>query len=147
VRELHLHGDNTHHLYKSSYEPIHKNLSKKKEKGTYDHEKAKKLWKYHADRVAKDYHKEHGGPMASPATRRHAASQWADEWHNEHEIQSKNKKEERTLMSFKDYIEEVIGSAHSSRVLGKDFGKKDHKQHATSVSRAFFKKSTHKPAN
>jgi nuclear transport factor 2 (NTF2) superfamily protein len=87
ANELVLYGDNTHHLYTSSHMPIVKNLAKKIKKGTYDHEKAKQLWGYHADRAAKSYHKEFGSPgqkwhqMFTPEHRKEAAAHWADEQH------------------------------------------------------------------
>lgn len=87
--ELYLHGDNTEHLYRNSKVPVMKNLEKKFKKGTYDHEKAKKLWGYHADRVAQSYHKEYGSKdqpwhkMFSTAHRKEAASHWANEHYDE----------------------------------------------------------------
>lgn len=90
VQELILHGDNTSHLYHRSKVPVMQNLEKKFKKGVYDHEKAKKLWRHHADRVAQDYTREHGhagGPkwheMFSTAHRNRAAAHWADEHHEE----------------------------------------------------------------
>ena len=84
VRELVLYADNDEQLYTQSTAPIQKNLSKKFTKGTYDHELAAKLWKYHADRAAKKYGKEHGNDdgfaMFSPADRRAAAQEFADNW-------------------------------------------------------------------
>ena len=82
ARELVLHGDNTEHLYRSSHEPIIKNLSKKIAKGKYDEEKARKLWGYHADRAAQSYHKEYGTSshpwhkMFPKEHRGQAASHW-----------------------------------------------------------------------
>ena len=82
ARELVLHGDNTEHLYKTSHQPIIKNLAKKKAKGNYDEAKARKLWNYHADRAAQSYHKEYGSPhhpwhkMFEPSHRKEAASHW-----------------------------------------------------------------------
>lgn len=93
ARELVLHGDNTSHLYFQSHQPIMANLKKKAAKGKYDHEKAKKLWSYHADRVAQSYHKEHGSPHvkwhhAFPTkVRKEAAKHWADD--NRDEIEDK----------------------------------------------------------
>lgn len=86
AQELILHGDNTAHLYHRSKVPVMQNLEKKHRKGVYDHDKAKKLWAYHADRVAQDYTKTHGhagGPkwheMFSTKHRRQAAAHWADQ--------------------------------------------------------------------
>jgi hypothetical protein len=87
--ELVSHADNTEHLYKTSHVPVAKNLEKKFKKGTYDHEKAKKLWKYHADRSADSYAKEHGSPgqkghhIFSVKDRHDAASHFADRHHDE----------------------------------------------------------------
>ena len=60
ARELVLHADNDYHLQRSSHEPIIKSLKHKMKKGIYDPEKAKGLWRYHADRAAVSYAKEHG---------------------------------------------------------------------------------------
>lgn len=87
AQKLILHGDNDSHLYQSSTVPIRKNLNKKIKKGVYDHEKAKKLWGYHADRAAQSYTKEHGHAgqkwheLFSTKHRKAAAAHWADEHH------------------------------------------------------------------
>jgi thymidine phosphorylase len=86
--ELVNHANNNSGLYKTSHVPVAKNLDKKFKKGTYDHEKAKKLWKYHADRAADSYSKEYGDAkkghtMFSPATRKKAAEHFADAHHAE----------------------------------------------------------------
>jgi hypothetical protein len=87
--ELVSHADNTERLYKTSHVPVAKNLEKKFKKGTYDHEKAKKLWKYHADRSADSYAKEHGSSgqkghhIFSVKDRHDAASHFADRHHDE----------------------------------------------------------------
>lgn len=85
ARELVLHADNDEQLYRSSHQPIIKNLQKKKAKGIYDHEKATKLWGYHADRAAQSYHKAHGSAnqkwhqMFTTADRKKAAKMFADQ--------------------------------------------------------------------
>jgi hypothetical protein len=86
-RELRLFADNDRDLHRQSMQPIRDNLGRKIDKGTYDPEKAKTLWGYHADRAAQSYVKAHGAPgekwhqMFSPATRREAAAHWeADEY-------------------------------------------------------------------
>lgn len=89
ARELMLHADNDEHLYRSNRVPIIKNLQRKHDKGKYDHEKAKKLWGYHADNAAKSYAKTYGSGQAwhkmfSTSARREAASAWADEHRDEH---------------------------------------------------------------
>ena len=61
-----------------------RNLTRKFKEGIYDHELAKKLWKYHADRAAKAYGKEHGNDdgfaIFSPAIRKEVAAEFADAW-------------------------------------------------------------------
>jgi len=84
ARELVLHGDNSEHLYRTSHEPIAKNLAKKMAKGTYDEDKARKLWGYHADRAAQSYHKEYGSnsqpwhKMFPTEDRKQAAGHWEE---------------------------------------------------------------------
>lgn len=90
VRELRVFADNDSHLYHSSKVPIEKNLLKKHAKGVYNHEKAIKLWGYHADRAAQAYHKEfgtkdqHWSKMFPKAVRNAAAKEWADDHRDEH---------------------------------------------------------------
>lgn len=90
ARELVVHGDNDSHLFHSSREPIIANLKQKVAKGTYDHEKAKKLWSHHADRTAQSYAKEHGDSKTpwhkqfTTADRKQAASHFADQARDEH---------------------------------------------------------------
>jgi hypothetical protein len=84
AKELVLHGDNDFHLHSSSGTPVMKNLEKKFKKGTYNHEKAKDLWAYHADRCAKSYCQQHGShddkwhQMFSTKVRKEAAQHWCD---------------------------------------------------------------------
>lgn len=117
ARELILHGDNTAHLYHTSKVPIMKNLEKKHNKGVYDHEKAKKLWGYHADRAAQSYAREHGHPgvkwheMFSTKDRKQAASHWADEHH--HEMKSGNFHESET-----DHAAEIVFAAMGAEPVG-----------------------------
>lgn len=76
VRELVLFIDNDGDLYRQRTTPIMKNLAKKMLKGTYDSEKAVKLWKYLADDGAKKYQKEFGtedSPIFTPAVRKAVA--------------------------------------------------------------------------
>ena len=82
-RELRLFADNNADLHRQSMQPIRDNLGKKMDKGVYDSEKAKTLWKYHADRAAQEYTKQFGGGGGngshgsfSPADRREAAANW-----------------------------------------------------------------------
>lgn len=92
ARELELYAENDEPLYRQSYVPIAKNLSKKFKKGVYDSELAKKLWKYHADRAAQKYGMDHAGGskeglrMFSPDTRRAFARSLEDYWHDEMKI-------------------------------------------------------------
>lgn len=58
---------------------IHENLAKRLNKGTYDHEKAKKLWDYYADSVAKAHTRSYPGSRVNPATRSLIAGKLADE--------------------------------------------------------------------
>ncbi len=60
IRELQLFCENDGDLYRQQVQPIHKNLQKKLAKGSYDHEKSKKLWMYLADNCAKKYAKDFG---------------------------------------------------------------------------------------
>jgi hypothetical protein len=82
AHELVLHADNDHRLYTSSKRPIMNNLAKKAKAGNYDAEKGKKLWGYHADRAAMNYHKEHGTAdhpwhkMFPKEARKQAADHW-----------------------------------------------------------------------
>lgn len=78
AQELKLYADNHSDLYRQSFQPIVSNLGKKMDKGTYDPDKAEKLWGYHADRAAQAYAKEFGGgqkwhQMFTPSDRRQAA--------------------------------------------------------------------------
>lgn len=87
VRELVLYAENDGTLYQQSTAPIQKNLSKKWVKGIYDHDKAIQLWKYHADRAAKAYGREFGNndglKIFSPAVRKAAAAEFANDWKEE----------------------------------------------------------------
>ena len=112
-RELELHSDNDEGAYKHR-SAVQKNLSKKFKKGTYDHDKAKKLWQMHADRVAQSYHKQHMDSKTpwhkqiNTATRKHAAATMADDWHSEmkagnfHESVELDELSVDTLQSYRD---------------------------------------------
>lgn len=84
AHELVLYAENDYQLYSQSAVPIMKNLTRKHKKGVYDPELAVKLWKYHADRAAKKYGKEHGNDdgfkIFSPADRREAAKYFEEYW-------------------------------------------------------------------
>jgi hypothetical protein len=125
AKELVLHADNESHLHHSSEMPIKRNLSAKFRKGKYDHEKAPKLWAYHADRAAQSYSKQHGTPdqpwhkMFSPGVRKEAAKHWADRHHDDmkagiHESVDDNFDEvmsfavDRKPLAFADRVQEMI---------------------------------------
>ena len=60
ARELELYADNDSLLYFQRRKPILINLSKKYKKGTYDIQKAVKLWRYYIDAALEKYNKEFG---------------------------------------------------------------------------------------
>lgn len=60
AREIELYADNDSQLYFQSRQPILMNLSKKYKKGTYDIDKAAKLWRYYVEAAMKKYNKEFG---------------------------------------------------------------------------------------
>ena len=84
VDELKLFAENDWDLYRQRIYPVHKNLMRKIAAGTYNHELAKKLWKYVADDAAKRYGKEFGSgdgfKIFSPADRKAVAEVLADEF-------------------------------------------------------------------
>lgn len=87
VRELVLYIENNADLYRQQSEPIMRNLSRKWDKGIYDHDLAQKLWYYLAVNGAKKYGQEHGTgnglKMFSPDVRRAVAKEMADSWMEE----------------------------------------------------------------
>jgi hypothetical protein len=60
AREIQLYADNDYQLYNQRKRPILINLGKKYKKGTYDVQKAAKLWRYYIDAAMQKYHKEFG---------------------------------------------------------------------------------------
>jgi hypothetical protein len=60
AREISLYADNDSQLYYQKRKPILLNLSKKYKKGTYDIDKAAKLWRYYIDAAMQKYNKEFG---------------------------------------------------------------------------------------
>lgn len=60
AREIQLWADNDSRLYFSRKVPILKNLEKKYKKGTYDIDKASKLWMYYINDALQRYNKEFG---------------------------------------------------------------------------------------
>jgi hypothetical protein len=60
AREIELYADNDSTLYFQRRKPILINLSKKYKKGTYDVQKAAKLWRYYIDAALEKYNKDFG---------------------------------------------------------------------------------------
>jgi hypothetical protein len=60
AREIELYADNDSQLYFQMRKPILINLAKKYKKGTYDIDKAAKLWRYYVEAAMKKYNKEFG---------------------------------------------------------------------------------------
>lgn len=84
--ELQLYVDNDADLYRQQHQPILKNLITKMARGTYDRDKAVKLFMYLAESGAKKYTKEFGGTwhtMFDVPTRRLAAIAWRDAFEGE----------------------------------------------------------------
>lgn len=82
VEELDLYVENTSELYKQK-QAILANLGRQIDKGTYDHEKAAKLWGYWVDEGAKRYAKEFDGVRFNKATRDALASRLARRYYEE----------------------------------------------------------------
>jgi hypothetical protein len=61
AREIELFADNDSQLYFQMRKPILINLGKKYKKGTFDVDKAAKLWRYYVEAAMKKYNKEFGG--------------------------------------------------------------------------------------
>ena len=59
ARDVQLFADNDYMLYQQRKRPILINLGKKYKKGTYDVNKAAKLWRYYVDAALQKYHKEY----------------------------------------------------------------------------------------
>ena len=75
ARELEMFIMNDEPLYRQQWTPIIKHLVRRKKKGTYDSEKAIKLFEYLTKAGSTKYRKEYGGgpDMFTPAPRRLAA--------------------------------------------------------------------------
>ena len=84
VRELKIYIDHDPDLYKQNVEPILRNLSRKWDKGVYDHELAQKLFYYLTVNGAKQYGQQHsngdGLRIFSPDVRKAVAKELADDW-------------------------------------------------------------------
>ena len=121
VRELVLFIDSDAGLYQQQGAPIMRNLSRKWDKGIYDHDLAQKLWYYLAVNGAKKYGQEHGTgnglKMFSPAVRRAAAKEMADNWMTELKAGNKMDEAEEDLeaMLAEILIGEESDEEHNSR--------------------------------
>jgi len=121
VRELVLFIDSDGQLYQQQGAPIMRNLSRKWDKGIYDHDLAQKLWYYLAVNGAKKYGQEHGTgnglKMFSPAVRRAAAKEMADNWMEELKAGNKMDEAEEDLeaMLAEILIGEESDEEHNSR--------------------------------
>lgn len=109
AKDLILFADNDRDLHRQSTQPILKNLAKKKIKGNYDSDFAKKLWGYHADRAAQKLTKDHGDEhdiwhkKYSPSVRKEAAGHW-EEFHRD---------------SLEDHLKEDLNESAFSRMSSK----------------------------
>ena len=96
-----LFGENDADLYRQRTVPIMKNLTKKWDRGVYDHDLAVKLWTYWAADAAQRYSAEHGSPdvkwsnMFPTSVRNEVAEYMADYW--EEELEAGNKMESAEL--------------------------------------------------
>ena len=101
ANELVLFGENDADLYRQRTVPIMKNLTKKWDRGVYDHDLAVKLWTYWAADAAQRYSAEHGSPdvkwsnMFPTSVRNEVAEYMADYW--EEELEAGNKMESAEL--------------------------------------------------
>jgi hypothetical protein len=79
AREVLLIARNDASWYKRQYVPIIKNLMRKRAKGIYDHELAKKLWRHYIDNIVKSHPEDFGPSRGIPGTIRNmAAAELAD---------------------------------------------------------------------
>lgn len=92
AREIQLFADNDYMLYQQRKRPILINLGKKYKKGTYDINKAAKLWRYYVDAALQKYHKDYGTKgdkwydMLSVADRNLLSLDYAIETKNEFDL-------------------------------------------------------------
>jgi hypothetical protein len=77
ARELTLHAANNERLWNRRRTDFLKNSIRRKVAGTYDSDKAVKLWEYFADEVARDYVGDFGGSFTK-AQKREAAREFRD---------------------------------------------------------------------
>jgi hypothetical protein len=103
ANELVRFGENDADLYRQRTVPIMKNLTKKWDRGVYDHDLAVKLWTYWAADAAQRYSAEHGSPdvkwsnMFPTSVRNEVAEYMADYW--EEELEAGNKMESASPVS------------------------------------------------
>ncbi len=133
AHELIMHADNDSHLHHSSHLPIMANLKKKMHKGTYDSDKAKKLWMYHADRAAQSYHKEHGSPgmkwhHAFPTSvRKAAAAHWEE--HHRDELNEAFTPEENEVL-------EEINNSHRLKIKDEHISSYPESHHGVLIAKS-----------
>jgi hypothetical protein len=85
ARELQLSAENDSDLYRSRLIPIYKNLSRKKQKGIYNHKLAVKLMRYAVDEANKKYQKDFGYSF-NPATRDKVAEEMTRQYEAEYRV-------------------------------------------------------------
>ena len=93
ARELESFVMNDEPLYRQQWTPIIKNLVRRKKKGTYDSEKAIKLFEYLTKAGSTKYSKEYGGTgnySFTPATRRLAAISLRNDFEGEYKLGNYN---------------------------------------------------------
>ena len=86
ARELELFIMNDEPLYRQQWTPIIKNLVRRKKKGTYDSEKAIKLFEYLTAAGSTKYRKSFPGATFNPATRRLAAISLRNDFEGEYKL-------------------------------------------------------------
>lgn len=129
AHELELYVSNDSQLYHSQFVPIVKNLMKRRAAGTYNHEKAAKLFLYLADAGAKKYYKEFGtqsgGFKFDLATRWLVAKMFRDSFETEAELGNYDKmafgvsnNPPRTRKGAENAIDKEIGSAWARLMSG-----------------------------
>jgi hypothetical protein len=114
AKDLVLHADSDRQLQRSSHEPIIKNLAKKHANGSYDSDKASKLWGYHADRAAMSCCKQHGGgqdvwhKMFPTSDRKQAANHWEALHRDNLQNESLNENVEDVTEVDTDYQKDIL---------------------------------------
>jgi hypothetical protein len=88
VRELAAYADNAERVYNRRRRDFDTNAMRKIVRGTYDAEKAVKLWWYFADYVRHEYQKEYGALCPKPETMEYArqCARRFEEWVRDGEI-------------------------------------------------------------